>query len=225
MCLIQNPLNHRKLLEMVNSYFDKGFRPIPVYHPLEGCQCLYKEKEDNCGDQCLGKVPKDRGWADKLYSPDDFKEKCNVALGMGKQPNGEWLIAIDIDGFLPWWWFDEMPLTLTSYTGRGIHYIFSVPPDSPFGNWTDIFHTRSKLTGYRLDHKGAIDIRYCRGAIIAPPSLHKYGRLYRWDRFITPTKLPEVYIRDIINAHAKRRPNVKRYYKWSSWPEHKNKNP
>jgi len=225
MCVIHNILDHKKIIRWVERYFDKGLRPIPIHHPMDGCHCLYKNKEEECGDQCLGKVPKDKDWANKTYSISDFNEPCNVALAMGEQPNNKWLIAIDIDGFLPWWWFDELPSTLQSQTGRGIHYIFSVEKDSPFGNWTDIFHTRSKLTGYRLDHKGAVDIRYCRGAVIAPPSLHKSGSFYKWESWIEPAILPYEYERDIINAHAQRRPNVKRYQKWSSWPEHKGKKP
>lgn len=225
MCIIRNILDHSLLLEWVSRYIDSGLRPIPIYHPIEGCRCLYKEKEENCGDQCLGKVPLHRDWANRDFNVDDFKDPCNVGLAMGKQPNGTWLLAVDIDGFLPWWWFDALPKTLEARTGRGIHYIFSVKENSPFGNWTDVFHTRSKLTGYRLDHKGAVDIKYSRGALIAAPSLHKYGRLYHWSRWRDPAVLPDIYHTDIITAHMKRRPHVKHYFKWSSNPTHFNKKP
>jgi len=223
---LSESINYQSTLKSwVTTYFDKGYRPIRLYHPEDGCQCLYKNKEESCENQCLGKVPYYDNWPDREFTINDFEERCNVALAMGKQPNGKWLLAIDIDGFLPWWWFDEIPKTLESTTGRGKHYIFSVPPDSPFGNWTDIFHTRSKVTGYRLDHKGAVDIRYCRGAIVAPPSLHKSNKQYEWKNWIEPAELPELYIRDIINAHIKRRPNVQHYQRWSSNPSHKNKKP
>ena len=218
-------------MEMIERYFDDGFRPIPIYHPSQGCQCLRKDTEERCDrqederNQCLGKVPRYKDWADRDFTIDDFKDISNVALAMGKQPNGLWIMAIDIDGTLPWWWFDELPKTLHSITGRGDHFVFSVPPDSPLGNWTDIFHTRSKLTGYRLEHKGAVDIRYCRGAIVAPPSLHKWGTNYKWEEWRKPAELPSIFLDDVLTGHSNRRPKVKKYKRWSEYPSHLNKKP
>ena len=79
-----------------NLYLDNNFRPIPVFGPQMGCRCTRRQDSTGCQQQCLGKVPVDPNWADKdLFSPWDFEEGFNVALAMGRQQNGKWLLGID----------------------------------------------------------------------------------------------------------------------------------
>jgi hypothetical protein len=107
----------------------------------------------------------------------DFAIDDNVALGMGRQPDGRWLVAIDYDGTptVPW---GELPPTMGTTTGRGRHFIFQVRDSEPLGNWIDALGARDKTTGYKPGHSGAVDVRYARGAVVSPPSLHRSGARY-----------------------------------------------
>lgn len=163
--------------DAVKAYLAQGLRPIPVYPPSAGCRCE-RAHPDN-PTQCLGKVPRDRSWADRLapFAPEDFAPDDNVALAMGRQPDGRWLVGIDYDGAptVPW---GELPLTLTTTSGRGKHLIYRAPDAAPLGNWVDVLGARDKATGYKPGHAGAVDLRYARGAVVAAPSLHRSGVRY-----------------------------------------------
>lgn len=77
-------------MEYLRLFFDWGLRPIPLYHPFDGCHCYRESEPGQCFDpwrgyhQCIGKVPQDSKWADKEYTIEDFKHPCNLALAMGK---------------------------------------------------------------------------------------------------------------------------------------------
>ncbi len=128
--------------------------------------------------QCLGKAPRDPDWNDRAfpYSINDFEPDDNVALAMGRQPDGRWLVAIDYDGTptVPW----QLPPTMTTTTGRGRHFLFQTRAAEPLGNWIDVLGARDKALGYLPGHSGAVDVRYARGAVVAPPSLHRSGARY-----------------------------------------------
>lgn len=232
------------VIEYTQTYLSMGLRPLPVFHPDDGCQCNYKNTSQSCDlsdsersldspsqyMQCYGKVPMDEKWQDIPYSIEDFNESCNVALQMGRQRNGAWLVAIDVDGELDWPWFQELPETMKAKTGRGTHYIFTVPPETPLANWKDVFDTRSRSEGYRYNWKGeqndgAVDIRYCRGAIVAPPSKHKSGEEYAWEQFILPAELPSLHLTDIFRFYYGQKPHLKRYFRWSDNPSREGKEP
>lgn len=162
----------------VAAYIARGLRPIPVWGPQEGCRCERKHPKNPT--QCFGKVPKDRSWADRgPYHAGDFAPADNVALALGRQPSGDWLLGIDIDGE-----FDltphlgELPLTMTTRSGRGRHLIYRVRPEADFGNWIDLFGSRSEVSGYRPGFAGAVDLRYARGALVVAPSRHRTGVAY-----------------------------------------------
>ena len=98
---------------------------------------------------------------------------------MGRQPSGEWLLGIDIDGE-----FDltahlgALPLTMTTRSGRGRHLIYRVRPEADFGNWIDLFGSRDESSGYKRGYAGAVDLRYARGALVVAPSTHRSGVAY-----------------------------------------------
>lgn len=216
---------NQEILEWVQRYLDKGMRPIPLYHPEDGCQCAHKDKEESCENQCLGKVPRHADWAEKSYSIEDFRDRCNVGLAMGKQTNGNWYFGLDMDGEVYLNWFDEMPQTLETITGRGRHWIFQVSDDSFLGNWRDVFGVRDKVAGYKEGIAGAIDTRYSRGILVCPPSLHKSGIKYQWKHWQQPIFLPDQFRIDILNGRRRAYPNSKIYYSWTSDPTHAGKKP
>ena len=100
---------------------------------------------------------------------------------MGLQPNGWFLIAIDVDGprdlLAP---LEEqhgpLPRTLTARTGSGgWHLIYKVNPEHAPGN-------RVKLAP-------GIDVRSEGGQIVISPSGHALGTRYRWVDLREPAEL------------------------------------
>jgi hypothetical protein len=161
------------------DYIARGLRPIPVWGPHEGCKCERKHPKNP--QQCLGKVPREARWADRPpFAEHEFSPSDNVALAMGRQPSGDWLLGIDIDGE-----FDltphlgELPLTMTTRSGRGRHLIYRVRPEADFGNWIDLFGSRDEGLGYKPGQSGAVDLRYARGALVVAPSIHRSGARYQ----------------------------------------------
>lgn len=213
--------------DWIRHYVDRGMRPIPVYPPSYGCRCKAPTKRCMSGT-CHGKTPMIEHWADrdpasivaKRY-PDDV----NVALAMGQQPNGKWLVAIDIDGMImdPSAFLGPLPPTLQAYTGGGTHLIYSVPANVPFGNWNALVTMPT----------GSIDLKYCRGAVVAPPSIHRNGSHYQWiesahgqlaqSSMRDPVPLPTPVITRLIDLHRIAYPNARRYDRWSDHPDHRGK--
>lgn len=212
--------------EAAQFYIDHGFRPMPIFGVHEGCKHKPYKPELDCRGQCWGKVPKAEHWPDhEVFGPEHFDNNCNLALIMGKQLDGRWFFGLDIDGDLDLTEFLILPETLECKTNRGRHLIFEVPEDTPLGNWNDAFSTRSETLGYRTGYFGALDLKYCRGAFVSPPSKTKVGNQYQWLNWRKPELLPEDEIRYLIRKRRYAFPNVKRYNKWSTDPGHKNKNP
>jgi hypothetical protein len=208
--------------EAAQRYVDAGLRPIPVWPPSAGCRCERKHPERP--DQCWGKLPRDTKWADRpLFRAEEFDPTDNIALAMGKQPDGRWLLAIDVDGVVK---LDrlELPPTLTTTTGRGSHRIYQVRPDAPFGNVVDVFGARDKSTGYKPGHTGAVDLRYARGAVVAAPSKHRLGATYRSNDAPIAWLPPRASVL-ILAAWHRKNPAIKRYPTWSADPSHKGKQP
>lgn len=211
--------------QSVEFYISQGFRPMPLFGPQQGCKHRPIKPELDCRGQCWGKVPSIEHWPEKdIFTPDDFHEGSNLALIMGKQLDGRWFVGLDIDGNLDLTEFLHLPETLECITNRGRHLIYQVDPDTPLGNWNDILSTRSD-TGYRLNYQGALDIKYCRGAMTSPPSLNKNNKEYYWLKWRQPEILPNSEVIYLIRKRKFSHPKVKRYRKWSQYPSHIGKHP
>jgi hypothetical protein len=196
--------------EYARSYIVAGLRPIPVYPPSAGCRCGGRCKVTS---PCPGKVPRDPHWADRPYfTAEDFEMTDNIALAMGAQPSGKWLVALDVDGALDLTpYFGVLPETLMTRTGRGTHHIYEVRPETPLGNWRDVIGTRDKLSGYKPGFWGALDLRYARGAVVAAPSTHRTGVEY--ETTTAPiVMLPDRVISWIMRDRATRKLPVDAYW-------------
>ena len=203
-------------------YIDQGLRPIPVFGPATGCHC--ERAHVNNPQQCFGKVPRIHSWADlPPFRAQDFEEDDNIALAMGRQPDGRWLLAIDVDGAVDLARL-ELPPTLTTTTGRGSHRIYQVRPDAPYGNVVDVFGARDKTTGYKPGHTGAVDLRYARGAVVAAPSMHRLGVTYSSNDAPIAWLPPRASVL-LLAAWHRKNPSIKRYMTWSAEPSHKGKSP
>lgn len=192
------------LYDSVRAYISRGFRPIPVYGIVaDWCECGLL----GCKERDHGKHERpntDGTWkdGDVSFGPSDFGEHSNVALAMGPQPDGRWLVALDADGDFDWSPLGKLPPTLTQKSPRGEHRIFEVEPFAPLGNWVDVFQDKPDPS---------LDLRYARGRIIVSPSRNAFGK-YQWLDERDPAPLPALAISMILDARVSRGLPVQEYW-------------
>jgi len=104
----------------------------------------------------------ERWWGAKPY---------NIGIATGAI-SGLWVVDIDPGGVL-----DGLPLTLEATTGRGRHLYFAYPQHA------DLRCTTSEIGP-------GIDTRGNGGYVIAPPSVHPSGAIYRWTVTVEPIEPP-----------------------------------
>jgi hypothetical protein len=82
---------------------------------------------------------------------------------------GAGFFVVDLDGAAAAAWAEanELPDTLTATTARGRHLYYEVPEGVRVAN------SASELAE-------GVDIRGCGGYVLAPPSVHPSGAVYRW---------------------------------------------
>lgn len=162
-----------------------GLHPIAIHGmSLDGsCTCYLGAK---CGT--AGKHPIMKGWERAELDAPVLDQQLavnwawNLGLRMGKQPNGWFLVAIDVDGPRDLLSAAEQeagqafPPTLEARTGSGgTHLIYKIDPS---------LAPRNKVRRYP-----GIDIRSEGGQIVCAPSRHKSGSSYVWTNLQEPAVL------------------------------------
>ena len=120
---------------------------------------------------------------------------ANIGLVPGRVQldDGGTLLVLDVDGPIGGASAQELrvPLeTVQAKTGRGLHLWYRVPAGVRLGN-------RTLATG--------IDVRHCRGYVLAPPAIHPSGHVYRWlvtPWDATPLPLPDHLLERLLPAAA-----------------------
>jgi Bifunctional DNA primase/polymerase, N-terminal/Primase C terminal 1 (PriCT-1) len=170
-----DPQNERGLLTAALDYARLGWSILPLHSPLNrGCSCK-KSICTNCG-----KHPRTRhGVMDATTNEDQIREwwaawpNANIGVACGAASG---LLVVDIDdgsdgaGSLSLFELEKLngalPSTLMSLTGTGRHIYFRYPGRA-------ITNSVSKI-GIGMD------VRCDGGYVVAPPSLHATGAMYRW---------------------------------------------
>lgn len=136
-----------------------------------------------------GKVPVEKGWQnqklDMMRLDAELEKNPRLGLGLrtGPQPSGKFLVVVDVDGPrdllgpLETKVGERIPLTLTARTGSGgLHLYYFTKP------------------GVELKNRAAVvpgvDLRGAGGQVVAAPSRHPNGRMYRWEHIQEPEILP-----------------------------------
>jgi hypothetical protein len=76
-----------------------------------------------------------------------------------------------------------LPRTLTATTGKGHHYFYQVPEDTPLT--AEVF--------------GGLDVRYNRAYVVGVGSRHRNGKLYWWADQSPIVELPEPIIERLVS--------------------------
>jgi hypothetical protein len=162
------------MLDQALAYEEAGFSVIPVHYIGADGRC-------SCGSaKCRspGKHPKVTWRANQSsrLTADDLRKafsdpKANVGIVTGPISG---IAVLDIDGEegiasleragFP---LDSLPETPTVRTGGGgLHYYFRLPEGDPIKTQAGILHK--------------VDVRAQGGFVVAPPSMHKSGKRYKW---------------------------------------------
>lgn len=175
--LLHNAPGTRDRRGMARVLARLGLHPIAI-HGLtdDGCTCDRPDRPD-CAAH--GKHPVLGGWQRAPLDIDTLDRmlasnwRLNLGLRMGQQPNGWFLVAIDVDG--PRELLEPLerqhgalPPTLTARTGSGgLHLIYRLSDPS-------------RAPRNRVRMAPGIDVRSEGGQIVCSPSLHQSGGHYTW---------------------------------------------
>jgi hypothetical protein len=160
------------LLKWALIYASKGWRVLPLHSVTADGRCTCRR---NCG-KSVGKHPRIAGGF-KAATTDVGQIEgwwrkwpyANIGIATGG-PSG--IIVLDVDGPKALAILralevshEPLPRTLTVKTARGWHYYFKHPhPDLIV----------------RCSASGGLDLRGDGGYVVAPPSRHASGHIYRW---------------------------------------------
>lgn len=170
----------------VSIYARLGLHPVLLHGLGATGRCT-------CGRDCgksAGKHPVSTRWQTERLDLGRLERQLqqhwryNIGLRMGPQPNGGYLVAIDVDG--PLSLLDPLiakvgplPPTLTARTGGGgTHLLYWAPVP-----------VRNRVGLVRSD-AGQVDIRSRGGLIVVSPSRHRSGDYYTWANIRNPEVLP-----------------------------------
>ena len=137
----------------------KGWSCIP---------CLLKSKQ-----AAISWKPYQERLPDEQELNDFFtgREDCNLAIITGDVSNR--LLVIDFDDpglFCEWWLHRFRRASLSVSTAKGVHVYFQLSDGEA-----------APVNGkFQINGQNAGDIRYNGGYVLAPPSVHPTGAIYRW---------------------------------------------
>ena len=161
----------RDPLRFALHYAERGWFVVPLCWPHLG-RCACGRGYGHQGRE--GKVPLFRDYMEERMTPRSIrrfwarKELANI--GVLLEPSD--LLVVDLDGEAA---VEEgvtrgLPETLTAKTAKGYHYYYRRPQGVPARRVTN------------FGESGKIDI-LSKGFVVAPPSLHRRGEMYQWERF------------------------------------------
>jgi hypothetical protein len=174
------------LLHAVLAYAARGFRVLPLHHPVQMPSRWQPEKVGcSCGDSSCGPVGKHPRTPHGLH--DAATDPAQLARWWQRWPHaniglvtGELADVLDIDGptgqaaLRRWATHHQLRLAGPLVrTGSGLHYYFAA---TGAGNRTGLLE--------------GVDWRGRGGYVVAPPSQHATGARYRWLRPLT-SDLPD----------------------------------
>jgi hypothetical protein len=170
-------------------YCEAGLKTIPIHAPTEigGCSCGKFHEKSPGGSSSAGKHPIQPHWQKKTLSFDEIRDQFarlnfnpNIGLVLGQQPNGLYLIAVDVDDFER---FAELEAELGSLppsprcdSGRGYRLFYSAPPEIDVKRLVNVTGVGSE-PGIK---RPGVDVKVEGGQVVVAPSLHANGKRYKW---------------------------------------------
>ena len=186
-----SPPDINAVRQWVRDYTAAGYHPIELVGPQVPKGGWIKSP---------GKQPVGMGWQ-KSEQPKDatlFPDGCNIGLKMGRQPDGTFLVCVDVDTTDPAEiakLATDWPDTLVAQTGKGrFHFLYLWPDTLPQPS------NSVRLGGFD------VDLRAEGGQIVVCPSVHPdTDQPYQWLTSCTPALLPVETAQTLLTlAHTRR---------------------
>jgi len=176
-----------------------GLRPLLLHAPTPegGCTCGKVHDKTASGSSSTGKHPIQSNWQKRELTLDDLRDQMarlrftpNVGMVLGKQRDGEYIIAVDVDDEARFAELEvelgPLPETPRCDSGRGYRLFFTLPQE------IDVSRLKN-VTGLGSEPgapKPGVDIKAEGGQVVIAPSLHANGKRYVWTRVGEIVPLP-----------------------------------
>jgi hypothetical protein len=181
-----------------------GVKSVLLHSPTAegGCSCGKVHDKSPGGSTSIGKHPIQPHWQKKEPSFDDLRDQIarlrftpNIGIVLGKQPGGEYLIAVDVDDAERFTQLEEeygaLPPTPRCDSGRGHRLFFSVPMEDELKNVTG-------LGSEPGSPKPGVDVKVEGGQVVVAPSLHANGKRYAWTVVGPVAPLPAQWLLQLL---------------------------
>jgi hypothetical protein len=168
-----------------------GLRPILLHAPTAegGCTCGKVHDKTKGGSSSTGKHPIQSNWQKRELSLDELLNQLanlrftpNVGMVLGKQPGGEYIIAVDVDDAERFAELEAelgpLPETPRCDSGRGYRLFYTLPPEIDVGRLKNVTGLGSEPGTPRP----GVDVKAEGGQVVIAPSLHANGKRYVWTR-------------------------------------------
>jgi len=181
--------------DCVAIYARLGLHPILLHGMLPDGKCTCGKEHpvtvraDGSQSCSAGKHPVNQGWQFGQLDLDAMDRQLqrqhffNIGLRMGRQTDGSFLVALDLDG--PRETIADLeskhgrlPDTLTAQTPRGAHFVY---------RWNEALPKPKNQISLLGAH---LDVRSAGGQIAVAPSRHFTGGRYRWTNTVEPVRFP-----------------------------------
>jgi putative DNA primase/helicase len=180
-------------------YCEVGLRPITIHAPIpvvsaDGttsfvCSCGKFHDTTASGSSSIGKHPIVPNWQKREFKYEDLRDQVarqkfipNLGVVLGKQPGGEYLIAIDVDDADRVAVLEQelgpLPPTPRCDSGRGYRLFYSAPSEIDVAQLQNVTALTPGATG--KDKIPGVDAKAESGQVVVAPSLHANGKRYRW---------------------------------------------
>jgi hypothetical protein len=207
LCIPESLLSVESTEEATITCFNAGLKPILIHAPTAdgGCSCGKAHDKTASGSSSTGKHPIQSNWSKRNPSLDELKDqiaRCrfmpNVGMVLGKQRDGEYIIAVDVDDASRFAELEAelgpLPETPRCDSGRGYRLFFTLPPE------IDVDRLKN-ITG--LGGIPGVDVKAEGGQVVIAPSLHANGKRYVWTRIGEIVPLPLQWAMQLLKKFEK----------------------
>lgn len=184
-------LSPKTVDETVSIYYETGLKIVLLHAPTAdgGCSCGKAHDKTASGSSSTGKHPILPNWQKREFSLDEVKDQIarqrftpNIGLVLGKQPGGEYIIAIDVDEADRVAVLEQelglLPPTPRCDSGRGYRLFYSAPSEIDTDQLQNVTALTPGATG--KDKISGVDAKVEGGQVVVAPSLHANGKRYEW---------------------------------------------
>lgn len=189
-----------------------GLKSVLLHAPTPdgGCSCGKVHDKSSQGSSSTGKHPISPGWQKKEPTFDELRDQIarlrfvpNIGIVLGKQPGGEYIVAVDVDDAERFAELEAelgaLPRTPRCDSGRGYRLFYTIPVEIEVERLSNV----TALGSEPGKPKPGVDVKAERGQVVVAPSLHANGKRYVWTVVGPITLLPMQWVMQLLKKFEK----------------------